>query len=73
MEFQTRQQQLIVARNDYAKQKLLLARTIGLPPGQEFNLTDKAPYKPLDSDEGGAGVAASVLHRAATIMRRRKR
>jgi outer membrane protein TolC len=25
----------------------LLARTIGLPPGQEFNLTDKAPYEPL--------------------------
>jgi outer membrane protein TolC len=47
VEFQTRQQQLIVARNNYAKQKLALARTIGLPPGQEFNLTDQAPYKPL--------------------------
>lgn len=47
VEFQTRQQQLIVVRNDYAKQKLLLARTIGLPLGQEFNLTDKAPYEPL--------------------------
>lgn len=47
VEFQSRQQQLIAARNGYAKQKLLLARTIGLPPGQEFNLTDKAPYEPL--------------------------
>ena len=47
VEFQARQQQLIVARNNYAKQKLQLARTIGLPPGQEFNLTDKAPYQPL--------------------------
>jgi outer membrane protein TolC len=47
VELQTRQQQLIVARNNYAKQKLLLARAIGLPPGQEFNLTDEAPYKPL--------------------------
>lgn len=47
VEFSTRQQQLIAARNNYAKQKLLLARTIGLPPGQEFNLTDKAPYDPL--------------------------
>ena len=47
VEFQSRQQQLIAARNSYAKQKLLLARTIGLPPGQEFNLTDKAPYEPL--------------------------
>jgi outer membrane protein TolC len=47
VEAQTRQQQLIVARNAYAKQKLTLARTIGLPPGQEFNVTDKAPYEPL--------------------------
>ncbi len=47
VEFQNRQQQLIVARNNYAKQKLSLARTIGLPPGQEFNLTDQEPYQPL--------------------------
>jgi outer membrane protein TolC len=47
VELQTRQQQLIVARNNYAKQKLVLARTIGLPPGQEFNLTDRVPYEPL--------------------------
>jgi outer membrane protein TolC len=47
VEFQTRQQQLIVARNDYAKQKLALARVIGLAPGQEFVLTEKAPYQAL--------------------------
>lgn len=47
VELQTRQQQLIVARNDYAKQKLALARAIGLPTGQEFTLTDEAPYEPL--------------------------
>ncbi len=47
VELQTRQQQLIAARNNYAKQKLALARTIGLPPGQEFNLTDQEPYQPL--------------------------
>jgi outer membrane protein TolC len=47
VELQARQQQLIVARNNYAKQKLTLARTIGLPTGQEFNLTDRAPYEPL--------------------------
>jgi outer membrane protein TolC len=49
VELQTRQQQLIVARNSYAKQKLLLSRTIGLPPGQEFNLTEAVPYQPLDA------------------------
>jgi outer membrane protein TolC len=47
VELQTRQQQLIVARNDYAKQKLSLARAIGLAPGQEFVLTEKAPYEAL--------------------------
>jgi outer membrane protein TolC len=46
VEFKTRQQQLIVARNNYSKQKLMLARTVGLPLGQEFNLTEQAPYQP---------------------------
>jgi outer membrane protein TolC len=44
VEFQNRQQQLIVARNDFAKQKLALVRAIGLPVGQEIALTSKAPY-----------------------------
>lgn len=47
VELQSRQQQLIVARNNLAKQKLTLARVIGLPPGQEFTLTTQAPYEPL--------------------------
>ncbi len=47
VELQTRQQQLIVARNDLAKLKLNVARIIGLPPGQEFVLTEKAPYQGL--------------------------
>ncbi|MFZ0758698.1 MAG: TolC family protein, partial [Candidatus Sulfotelmatobacter sp.] len=47
VELQTRQQQLIAARNDFAKQKLSLARIIGLPPGQKFLLTEKAPYQAL--------------------------
>src|SRR5260370_25754739 len=47
VELQTRRQQLIVARNDFAKQKLSLARIIGLAPGQEFNLTERSPYQAL--------------------------
>jgi outer membrane protein TolC len=49
VELQTRQQQLIQARNDFAIQKLSLARTIGLAPGQQFDLTDKSPYSPLET------------------------
>lgn len=48
VELQTRQQQLIQAKNDYAIQKLTLARVIGLAPGQEFDLTDKSLYEPFE-------------------------
>jgi len=47
VELQTRQQQLIVARNDLAKQQLSVARIIGLPLGQQFVLTEKAPYQEM--------------------------
>jgi outer membrane protein TolC len=47
VELQTRQQQLIVARNDLAKLTLAVSRIIGLAPGQEFVLTEKAPYQAL--------------------------
>jgi outer membrane protein TolC len=47
VELKTRLQQLIAARNDYAKQKLSLARIIGLAPGQQFVLTEKAPFQAL--------------------------
>jgi outer membrane protein TolC len=48
VELQTRQQQLIQARNAFAIQKLTVARVIGLAPGQEFEFTDKSPYQPFD-------------------------
>lgn len=48
VELQTREQQLIQAKNNYAIQKLTVARVIGLAPGQEFDLTDKSPYHPFE-------------------------
>ncbi|HUD13470.1 MAG TPA: TolC family protein [Terracidiphilus sp.] len=48
VDYQSLQQQLIVARNSLEKDKLALARTIGLPLAQSFNLTDKAPYQAFD-------------------------
>jgi outer membrane protein TolC len=47
VELQTRQQQLIASRNDLAKLRLSVARIIGLAAGQEFVLTEKAPYEAL--------------------------
>jgi outer membrane protein TolC len=49
VELQTRQQQLIQAKNDFAVQKITIARVIGLATNQEFDLTDKSPYEPLES------------------------
>jgi outer membrane protein TolC len=48
VELQTRQQQLIQAKNDFAVQKIAVARVIGLATNQDFDLTDKALYQPLD-------------------------
>lgn len=45
VEYQTRQQQLIAAASDFAKQKISLARVIGLATGQEFELADRSPYQ----------------------------
>jgi outer membrane protein TolC len=48
VELQTRQQQLIQAKNNFAIQKLTVARVIGLAPGQEFEFADKSPYQSLE-------------------------
>jgi outer membrane protein TolC len=45
VEVQSRRQQLIAARNDFAKQKLALARVVGLPLAQDFTLTETIPYE----------------------------
>jgi outer membrane protein TolC len=49
VELQTRQQQLIQAKNDFAIQKITVARVIGLSPGQEIHLTEKSPYQPFEN------------------------
>jgi outer membrane protein TolC len=48
VELQTRQQQLIQAKNAFAIQKLTVGRVIGLPPSQEFEFADKSPYQSLE-------------------------
>jgi len=48
VELQTRQQQLIEAKNEFAIQKISVARTIGLAPSQDFDLTDKSIYQELE-------------------------
>ena len=59
VEWLTRSQQLIVVENNLAKQKLSLLRMIGLPVGQEIQLTDRAPFQPL-----AAGVLVDDIFQA---------
>src|SRR5271154_2134460 len=47
VQLQSREQKLIVAQNSLAKQKLALARAIGLPLGQKFEIATRAPYQEL--------------------------
>ena len=48
VDYQNEQQSLISTKNNFEKDKLALARTIGLPLDQSFRLTDHAPYAALD-------------------------
>jgi len=47
VQLQSREQKVIVAENDLAKQKLVLARAIGLPLGQAFEITTQVPFQEL--------------------------
>jgi outer membrane protein TolC len=44
VDYQNEQQTLISSKNQLAKDKLALARAIGLPLDQEYQLTDRVPY-----------------------------
>ncbi|HEX3371093.1 MAG TPA: TolC family protein [Candidatus Acidoferrales bacterium] len=49
VELQTQQQRLTAEQASYAKQKIGLARLIGMSPAQEYSLADKLPYAPLEN------------------------
>jgi outer membrane protein TolC len=48
VDYQSLEQRLIAAQNSLEKDKLALARTIGLPLEQSYNLSDTVPYAPFD-------------------------
>ena len=63
VDYQTQQQQLIVAKNQLEKDKLALARTIGLPLAQVFTLADKAPYAAFDKPEVQQEITQALANR----------
>jgi outer membrane protein TolC len=48
VDYQDVQQRLISSKNEFEKDKLALARAIGLPLDQAFRLTDHSPYAALE-------------------------
>jgi outer membrane protein TolC len=49
VELKQRQQQLVSVTNQFEKDKLTLGRVIGLPPGQDFSVTDPSSPVPLEA------------------------
>jgi outer membrane protein TolC len=64
VDYQNEQQTLISTTNQFAKDKLSLARTIGLPLDQAFRLTDQVPYAALDPTDPSAAFAQALKTRA---------
>jgi outer membrane protein TolC len=60
----TQQQQIITLRNDLAKQKINLARLIGLAPNAGYRLTDSFPFNPAPVPSVDAAVAQAEQQRA---------
>ena len=63
VDYQNEQQTLISTTNQLAKDKIALARAIGLPLDQQFRLTDTAPFKTLDNLDPDAAFAQAVATR----------
>jgi outer membrane protein TolC len=64
VDYQSEQQALIVAQNAYDKDRLTLARVIGLPLAQKFQLTTDAPYAALDHLDADAAVKEALAMRS---------
>jgi outer membrane protein TolC len=63
VDYQSEQQSLISAVNQLAKDKLALARTIGLPLDQKFELSDSAPFQALDAPDPEAAFQQALKQR----------
>ena len=63
VDFQSLEQQLISAQNSLEKDRLALARTIGLPLDQKFNLVDKEPYRAFDQIDLNQALNQAHLNR----------
>ena len=63
VDYQNEQQSLISTTNQLAKDKITLARAIGLPLDQAIRLTDTEPYAALDNLDPQAAFAQALKNR----------
>lgn len=63
VDYQNLQQQLIASQNILDKDRLALARTIGMPLDQKFNTADKAPYAAFDQIDVDAAIQQARANR----------
>ncbi len=63
VDYQTQQQSLIATRNQYQKDRIALARAIGLPLNQKFELTDPTPYSQMETPTVDAAMALALENR----------
>ena len=64
VELKEQDQRLLAQVNQFDKDKLALGRVIGLPPGQDFNLSETAPFSPLTSMTQEQAIATALMQRA---------
>lgn len=64
VELQSEQTRLRSFENDYAKDKLALARLIGLPLEQRFTLADKVPYSEITAPDMNSAMSQALQTRA---------
>lgn len=64
VDYQTQEQSLISTQNEYEKDKIALARAIGLPLDQKFLLTDRAPYAQFDTPTVDAAMTEALQNRS---------
>jgi outer membrane protein TolC len=63
VDYQTQEQSLIAAQNDFQKDRIGLVRAIGLPLDQQFQLTDEVPYAEMDAPTMDDAMAAALKNR----------
>ncbi len=64
VELQTQRQRLTSLTNDFEKQKIAMARLIGMPMAQAFTLADAIPFREMPAPDVNAMIQRALANRA---------